>query len=121
MVECLAEAIGVVAVVGAEGVGEGVALGLEHEAFAVVVVEYLINGCGGRIGGDEKHLHRRFFGFLHGGFFLSGGVVFREALSVFCHFGFIDFSQSVVYGLDKVSAECQAAFAGGGFGCDEEE
>ena len=121
VVECLAEAIGVVAVVGAEGVGEGVALGLEHEAFTVVVIEYLINGCSGRISRDEKHLHGWFFRLFHGGFFLSSGVVFCESLFVFYHFCFVDFSQSVMYGLGKVTAECQAAFAGGGFGGDEEE
>ena len=46
MVEGLAEAVGVVAVVGAECVGEGDALGLEHQADAVVLVQGLIDGCG---------------------------------------------------------------------------
>ena len=46
VVEGFAEAIGVVAVVGAEGVGEGVALGLEHQPLAVVVAQNLID-CGG--------------------------------------------------------------------------
>lgn len=46
MVESLAEAVGVVAVVGAECVGEGVAFRLEHQACAAVVIEDLIY-CGG--------------------------------------------------------------------------
>lgn len=46
VVESLAEAIGVVAVVGAECVGEGVAFRLEHQACAAVVIEDLIY-CGG--------------------------------------------------------------------------
>lgn len=46
MVEGFAEAVGVVAVVGVEGIGEGVALGLEHQADAVVLVQGLIDGRG---------------------------------------------------------------------------
>ena len=46
VVECLAEAGGVVAVVGAECVGESVALSLEHKACAAVVIEDLIYRCG---------------------------------------------------------------------------
>lgn len=65
VVECLAEAVGVVAVVGAECVGEGVALRLEHQAGAAVVAEDLIDcGCGG-VGRDEEHTHRRFLWLLH--------------------------------------------------------
>lgn len=65
VVERLSEAVGVVAVVGAECVGEGVALGLEHQAGAAVVAKGLIDcGCGG-VGRDKEHTHRRFFGLLH--------------------------------------------------------
>lgn len=46
VVEGLAEAIGVVAVVGVEGVGKGVAFGLEHQALAVVLIEGLVDGGG---------------------------------------------------------------------------
>ena len=47
MVEGFAESVGVVAIVRAEGVGECVAFSFEHEAFAAVVVEYLVHCCGG--------------------------------------------------------------------------
>ena len=46
MVEGFAEAIGVVAIVGVEGIGKGVALGLEHQSDAVVLVQGLIDCCG---------------------------------------------------------------------------
>ena len=46
VVEGLAETVGVVAVVGAEGVCEGVAFCLEHKSLAAIVIEDLID-CGG--------------------------------------------------------------------------
>ncbi len=121
VVEGLAEAVGVVAVVGAEGVGEGVALGLEHKSGSAVVAEHLIDGCGGGVGRDEEHTHRRFFGFFHIHFLFAGGVVFGELLLVFHYFGLVDFAEAVVDGFDDVAAEGEAAFAGGCLGGDEEE
>lgn len=75
VMEGLAEAVGVVAVVGTESVGEGVALGLEHQACAAVVAENLIDGRGGGVGRDEEHPHRRLLRLLHIGLLLAGGVV----------------------------------------------
>lgn len=46
VVKGLSEAVGVVAVVGAECVGEGVSFRLEHKACAAVVIEDLIDCCG---------------------------------------------------------------------------
>lgn len=46
VVEGLAETVGVVAVVGAEGICEGVAFCLEHKSLAAIVIEDLID-CGG--------------------------------------------------------------------------
>lgn len=46
MMEGFAEAIGEIAVVGLESVGEGVAFGFEDEAYATIVVKNLINGSG---------------------------------------------------------------------------
>lgn len=46
VVEGLAEAVGVVSVVGAECVGEGVSFRLEHKACTAVVIENLIDCCG---------------------------------------------------------------------------
>ena len=46
VVESFAEAVGVVAVVGAEGVCEGVAFCLEHKSLAAIVIEDLIYSGG---------------------------------------------------------------------------
>ncbi len=119
--EGLAEAVGVVAVVGAECVGEGVTLGLEHQAGAAVVAENLIDGRGGVVGRDEEHTHRRFLGFLHIDFLLAGGIVLGELVLVFDGLGLIDFAEAVVDWLDNVAAEGEATFAGGCLGGDEEE
>ena len=83
VVECLAEAVGVVAVVGAEGVGDGVSFGLEHKACAAVVIENLIDCGGGGVGRNEEHTHRRFFGLFHIDFLLAGGIVFSKLVFVF--------------------------------------
>ena len=83
MVESLAEAVGVVAVVGAECVGEGVAFRLEHQACAAVVIENLIDCGGGGVGRNEEHTHRRFFGLFHIDFHLAGGIVFSKLVFVF--------------------------------------
>lgn len=121
VVERLSEAVGVIAIVGAECVGEGVALGLEHQAGAAVVAKDLIDcGCGG-VGRDEEHTHRRFFGLLHIDFLLAGGIVFRKFVFIFDDFGLVDFTEAVVDGFDDISAECETAFAGGCLDGDEEE
>jgi len=114
VVERLAEAVGVVAVVGAECVGEGVAFGLEHKAGAAVVAKDLIDRSCGGVGRDEEHTHRRFFGLLHIDFLLAGGIVFSKLVLVFDDFGLVDFAEAVVDGFDDISAECETAFAGGG-------
>lgn len=119
MVESLAEAVGVVAVVGAECVGEGVAFRLEHKAGAAVVAKDLIDRSCGGVGRDEEHTHRRFFGLLHIDFLLAGGIVFSKLVLVFDDFGLVDFAEAVVDGFDDISAECETAFAGGGLGGDE--
>ena len=121
VMECLAETVGVVAVVGAEGVCEGVALGLEHQASAVVVSKDLIDGCGGGICRDEEHPHRRFLWLFHIDLLLAGGVVFCNLVLVLDGLGLVDFAEAVVDGFDDVAAEGKAAFAGGCLGGDEEE
>lgn len=121
VVEGLSEAVGVVAVVGAECVGECVALCLEHQAYAAVVIENLIYSGGGGVGRDEEHMHRRFFGLLHIDLLLAGGIVFRKLVFVFDDFGLVDFAETVVDGFDDISAECETAFAGGCLGGDEKE
>ncbi len=119
--ECFAEAVGIVAVVGAECVGEGVALGLEHQAGAAVVAEDLIDSGGGGVGRDEKHTHRRLLGLLHIDLLLAGCVVFGYLVLVLDGLGLVDFAEAVVDGFDDVAAEGEAAFAGGCLGGDEEE
>ena len=102
--EGLAEAVGVIAVVGGESVGEGVAFGLEHNALAVVVAKDLIDGGGAGVGGDEEHPQRRFLEFVHV-HLLFVGLVLLHLLLVFHLFGFVDFAQAVVDGVDDEFAE----------------
>lgn len=118
--EGFAEAVRVVAVVGVEGVGEGVAFGLEHQALAVVLVERLIDGGGAGVGWDEKKAQGRFFGFLHR-FLVLGAVVFVETVLVFEALGFIEVAELVVDVVDEVLAEGDAPLAGRGAGGDEGE
>lgn len=92
MVECFAESVGVVAVVGVEGVGEGVALGLEHQADAVVLVQCLIDGRGGGVSRDKQEAERRFFR-LFEGFLVLRGVIFIELGLVLLTFGFVELAQ----------------------------
>ena len=112
MVEGLAEAVGVVAVVEGEGVGEGVAFGLEHDALAVVVAKDLIDGSGAGVGGDEEHPERRLLWLVHVEF-LFVSLVLLQFLFVFHFFGLVDFAYAVVYGVDEEAAEDEQAFAGG--------
>ena len=102
--EGFAEAVGVVAVVGVEGVGEGVALGLEHQADTVVFVQGLIDGGGGGVGRDKQETERRLFR-LFEGFLVLGGVIFIELGLVLFAFGFVELAQFVVDGVDEVSAK----------------
>ncbi len=120
VVEGLAEAVGVVAVVGGEGVGEGVAFGLEHDALAVIVAKDLIDGGGAGVGGDEEHPQGRFLGLVHVHLLLVG-LVLLHLLLVFHFFGLVDLAEAVVDGVDEVFAERESSFAGGGAGRDEEE
>ena len=62
VMEGFSEAVGVVAKVGAESVGQCVAFCLKQEAYAVVLGEGLINDRGGAVGRNEQSEERRFFG-----------------------------------------------------------
>ena len=119
MVGELAEVVGVVAVVGVEGVGQGVALGLEHDAATVVLAEDLNEGGGAGVGREEEHPERRFHGLFDRQLLLVD-LVFAHLLLVVHNFGLVDFAHTVVDGLDDVLAEGQAAFAGGCLGGYEE-
>lgn len=116
--ESLAEAIGEVAIIGLEGVGEGVALGFEDDADALVVVEHLIDSGGGAVGRDEKGADWWFDRLLVGFLVL---IVFVELAMVFFHFQLVELLEVVVNGLDEIAAGGEAAFASGGWGRDEGE
>ena len=120
VVESFAEAVGVVAVVGGEGVGQRVALSLKHDALAVVVTKNLIDGGGTGVGGDEEHPERRFLRLVHV-HFLFVDLVLLHLLFVFHFFGLVDFAEAVMNGVNEVFAERESSFAGGGAGRDEEE
>lgn len=104
VVEGFAEAVRVVAVVGVEGVGESVALGLEHKTDAIVLVQSLIHGCGGGVCRDEQEAERRFF-WLFKGFLVLGGVIFIEFGLVLFAFGFVELTKFLVYRVDEVTAK----------------
>lgn len=111
VVEGFAEAVGVVAIVGVEGVGQGVAFGFEHQAFAVIFIECLIDGGGAGVGRNEEETERRLFGFLHR-FFVLGAVVFVEFVLVVHLLGFVQVAEFVVNWVDEVLAEGETAFTG---------
>lgn len=104
MVEGFTKAVGVVAIVGVKGVGKSVALGLEHQADAVVLVQGLIDGCGGGVGRDKQETERRFFR-LFEGFLVFGGIIFIELGLVLFAFGFVELTKFLVYRGDEVSAK----------------
>ena len=87
--EGFAEAVGVVAEVGVEGVGQGVAFGLEEEADTVVLGKGLIDDRGGAVGRDEQREERRLLGWHFEGVFAVDGIghlcgfVFLHELLVF--------------------------------------
>ena len=119
VVKGLAEAVGEVAVVGDEGVGEGVALGLEDEAAAVVVAQHLVHAGGGDVGREEDLQERGLLGLDQRG---VGLVVL-----VLAHLHLVDFLLLAVLALqffidilDQEAAVREAALAGGGPGGEEE-
>ena len=120
MVEGLAEAVGEVAVVGGEDVGQRVAFGLEHQCIAAVIGEDLIDGSGGAIGRNDEHPEGRFFRRFGGVVFLLVVLVAGFLDAVFVHLGLVGVAQLVVNGLYEAPAEGEPAFAGG-CGCRDEE
>ncbi len=60
-------------------------------------------------------------GLFHIDLLLAGGIVLGEAVLVVHRLGLIDLTQPFVDGFDDVTSEGEAAFAGRGFCCDEEE
>ena len=122
MVKGLAEAVGVVAVVGSEDVGEGVAFGLEHEAAASVIGEDLIDGGGAGVGRDDEHPEGRLFRWLQVRVLFLGAVEAGLLDAVFIHFFAVEFPKPVMDGLCQAAAEGEPTFAGGcGRGDVEEE
>ena len=121
VVEGLAKAVGVVAEVGLEGDGKGVALGLEEEAAAVVVAQDLVEGGGAGVGGDDEGFHLGEFWHRAARVFALFDVVLYLVGLVGGHFFVVLVPQLLVDGLDEAPAEGEAAFAGGGLGGDVEE
>ena len=121
VVEGLAEAVAVVAEVGAEDVGQGVALGLEHQAVAAVVVEDLIDGSGGAVGRDEEEAQRRLLGRLQVGVLFLCLLVAGLLDAVVFHLGAVEVAHLLVDGLDETAAKREAAFAGRSRCRDEQE
>ncbi len=120
VVEGFAEAVGEVAVVGGEDVGEGIAFGLEHQGIAAVVGEDLIDGGCGAVGRDDEHPQGRLFRRFGGIVFLLVVLVAGFLEAVFVHLGLIGVAELVVDGLDEAAAEGELAFAGR-CGCRDKE
>lgn len=76
-----------------------------------VVVEDLVDCCGGGVGRDEEHAHGRFLGFFEFCFAFSGGVVLGQPAAVVHGLGFAYLPEAVVDGLDEVAAEGESSFA----------
>lgn len=113
VVEGLAETVAVVAEVGAEYVCQGVALGLEHQAVAAVVVEDLVNRGGGTVGRDEEQAQRRFLGRLQVGVLFLCLLVAGLLDAVVFHLGAVEVAHLLVDGLHETAAEREPALAGG--------
>ncbi len=62
--ERLAKTIREIAIVGFERVGKRVALCLEHQSNATIVVERLINRCCTAVGRNEQVFYGRLFNYL---------------------------------------------------------
>lgn len=120
MVEGLTEAVGVVAKVGVESVGQGVAFCLEQKADTVVLGKGLIDDGCGAVGRNEQSEEWRFFG-LDGQSVLAvddkgglGGFVLFHLLAVLV-------AKRGVQWRGKVATEREPTFASGGAGGDIEE
>jgi hypothetical protein len=120
VVESLAEAVGILAVVGRKDIGEGVALALEHHPFASVVVQDLIDHRGAAVGRDVVHQHRRLLRNLKPGFVL-GGLEFLHLLLILLLLIVTLLVQRIVDGLREVPAERKPAFTCRGSGGHEKE
>ena len=106
--------------VGGEGVGKGVAFGLEHQAFLVILAEGLVEGCGAGVGGNEEDAKGRGLGFVQV-LLVFGGIVGGELLFVVGILGLVLLPEGFVDGLCNGATEGESAFAGGGVACNEEE
>ena len=120
VVKRLAEAVGILAVVGGEDVGEGVAFAFEHHPAATVVVEDLIDHRGGTVGRDVVHQHRRFLGDFKTGLVL-GGLVFLHLFFVLLLLLVALLVEVIVDCLREVATERKTPLACGSTGGDEQE
>ena len=121
VVEGLPEAVGVVAVVGGEDIGQGVSFGFEHQATSSVVGEDLIDGCGAGAGWNDEHPQGRLFGRFQVRILFLCLVETGLLDAVFVHIVPVELAELVMDGLCETSAEGEPAFTGGGRGRDVEE
>lgn len=119
VVKGFAEAVGEVAEVLAEGGGEGIAFGLEHQALLVVLIEGLVDGGGAAVGREEEEADGRRCGLRDAVGFLLTLVGFFLQPELFFLLG-AEVPEFVVNGLYEASAEAESAFATAGTSGDEE-
>ena len=101
VMECLAETIGEIAIVGLKGVGKGVAFGLENETYAVVVVQHLIDSSGAAVARNQKRFDGRLDRLLV--VFLVEHILILLTLELF-HFQRVKLLEVIMNGLDKMPA-----------------
>lgn len=120
VVEGLSEAVGVVAEVGIEGVGEGVAFGFKEKADTVVLGKRLIDDRGCAVCRDEQSEERRLFGRHFEGVLAVDGIGHLCGFILF-HLFTVFVAQGLVDGCGEVAAKGEATFASRGAGGDEQK
>ena len=110
VVKRFAEAVGVVAQVGVESVGQCVALGLEKKAYAVVFGEGLIDDRGGAVGRNNQREKRRFF-WLHSQRRLFVDRVSGQLFVVLLHVALVLVAEVLMQRLSEMTAQGEPSFA----------
>ncbi len=120
VVEGLAQAVAVVAVLAAEGGGQRVALGLEHQGPAVIVVQRLEEGRGGAVGRDEEHPDGRLLRLFALAVF-PPLVVERLPAAILFPLLAVAHAQVGVHHVGQMAAQGEPALARRGLRADEQE
>ena len=119
VVEGFAKAVAIVAVLAAEGGGQGITLGFEHQGLTVVIVQCLKEGGSRAVGGQEEHAHGGLLGFVGIGRAALRGVLGLDA-AVFLPFAAVAGAQVGMHHTHQVAAQGEPPLACRGGGVDKE-